>query len=124
MTFRIFLLVLVSVTISALAQVALKRGMSGPVVQSALNGDDLMHKLISVGTSPMVFLGLGLYALGAMVWLLVLARIDVSQAYPFVGIGFVITLGFGVLMLGETVTLPRILGILLVAVGIVFLSRG
>lgn len=123
MTFRIFLLVLVSVTISALAQVALKRGMSGPVVQSALNGVDTTQKLIAVATSPMVFVGLALYAIGAMVWLLVLARIDVSQAYPFVGIGFLITLGFGVLLLGETLTLARIIGIVFVAVGIVFLSR-
>lgn len=124
MTIRIFLLVLISVTISALAQVALKRGMSGPAVQSALDGSDLMQKLLAVGTSPMVFAGLALYALGAVVWLLVLARIDVSQAYPFVGIGFLITLGFGVFVLGETVTLARICGMLFVAVGIVFLSRG
>lgn len=123
MTFRIFLLVLVSVTISALAQVALKRGMSGPAVQSALDGTDTVQKLIAVATSPMVFVGLALYAVGAMVWLLVLARIDVSQAYPFVGIGFLITLGFGVLLLGETLTLARIIGIVFVAVGIVFLSR-
>jgi multidrug transporter EmrE-like cation transporter len=123
MTFRLFLLVLVSVTISALAQVSLKRGMSGPAVQGALDGSDLMHKLITVGTSPMVFVGLALYALGAVVWLLVLARIDVSQAYPFVGIGFLITLAFGVLVLGETLTLTRVIGIVCVAIGIIFLSR-
>lgn len=123
MTLRIFLLVLVSVTISALAQIALKRGMSGPTVQTALDGSDVVQKLIAVGTSPMVFLGLALYAMGAMVWLLVLARVDVSQAYPFVGIGFLITLGFGVLLLGETFTLTRFIGIVCVAVGIAFLSR-
>src|SRR5690606_16698845 len=112
-----------SVTISALAQIALKRGMSGPTVQTALDGSDVVQKLIAVGTSPMVFLGLALYAMGAMVWLLVLARVDVSQAYPFVGIGFLITLGFGVLLLGETFTLTRFIGIVCVAVGIAFLSR-
>jgi multidrug transporter EmrE-like cation transporter len=123
MSLRIFLLILVSVTISALAQVALKRGMSGPVVQNALNGDDLVQKLVAVSTSPLVFLGLALYAMGTVVWLLVLARIDVSQAYPFVGIGFLITLGFGVLILGESVTPVRVLGILFVGVGIIFLTR-
>ncbi|WP_193335487.1 EamA family transporter [Devosia beringensis] len=123
MTIRIFLLVLLSVTISAVAQVALKRGMSGPIVQRALDGSELVPKLIAVGMSPMVFLGLALYAVGAVVWLLVLAKIDVSQAYPFVGIGFLITLGFGVLLLGETVTLARIIGIAFVSVGIVVLSR-
>ncbi|MBE7731948.1 EamA family transporter [Devosia faecipullorum] len=123
MTLRIFLLILVSVTISALAQVALKRGMAGPIVQRALDGDDLMQKLVAVSLSPMVFLGLALYAMGAVVWLLVLARIDVSQAYPFVGIGFLITLGFGVLVLGEAVTLARVIGIVFVGIGIIFLSR-
>ena len=124
MSLRIFLLILASVTISAVAQIALKRGMSGEPVQQALSGDDLIGKILAVGFSPMVILGLALYALGAVVWLLVLARIDVSQAYPFVGIGFLITLAAGVLLLGETLTMARVAGVLLVAAGIFFLSRG
>lgn len=124
MSFRTFLLILLSVSISALAQVALKRGMSSSTVQIVLERGELLQKVLTIGTSPMVIVGIALYGLGAMVWLLVLARVDVSQAYPFVGLGFVITLGFGVLVLGEIVTVARLIGIGLVAAGIIFLSQG
>lgn len=124
MSFRTFLLILLSVSISALAQVALKRGMSSSTVQIVLERGELLQKVFTIGTSPMVVVGIALYGLGAMVWLLVLARVDVSQAYPFVGLGFVITLGFGVLVLGEIVTVARLIGIGLVAAGIIFLSQG
>lgn len=124
MSFRTFLLILLSVSISALAQVALKRGMSSSTVQIVLERGELLQKVLTIGTSPMVVVGIALYGLGAMVWLLVLARVDVSQAYPFVGLGFVITLGFGVLVLGEIVTVARLIGIGLVAAGIIFLSQG
>jgi multidrug transporter EmrE-like cation transporter len=124
MSFRTFLLILVSVSISALAQVALKRGMSSPTVQIVLERGEVLQKVLTIGTSPMVVVGIALYGLGAVVWLLVLARVDVSQAYPFVGLGFLITLGFGVLVLGEIVTFARLIGIGLVAAGIIFLSQG
>ena len=39
--------------------------------------------------------GLALYGLGAMVWLYVLARLPLSAAYPFVGLGFILTMVLG-----------------------------
>lgn len=123
MSVRIFLLILLSVTISALAQVALKRGVSAVAVQAALDRGALLEKLLVVATSPMIALGIALYGLGAVVWILVLARIDVSQAYPFVGLGFIITLAFGVFVLGESVTMTRLIGVGLVAAGIIFISQ-
>lgn len=123
MNLRVLLLILLSVTISAVAQLALKRGMSSQAVQSVLERGELAQKLITVATSPMVILGLALYGLGAAIWLLVLARIDVSQAYPFVGLGFLLTLGFGVFVLGESVNAARLIGIALIATGIVFISQ-
>jgi drug/metabolite transporter (DMT)-like permease len=123
MSVRIFLLILLSVTISALAQVALKRGVSAVAVQAALDRGALLEKVFVVATSPMIALGIALYGLGAVVWILVLARIDVSQAYPFVGLGFIITLAFGVFVLGENVTMTRLIGVGLVAAGIIFISQ-
>jgi multidrug transporter EmrE-like cation transporter len=67
--------------------------------------------------------GLALYGVGNLLWLQVLARTSLSQAYPFVGMGFVITSLFGVLLFGETVTFMRGAGILLVTAGIYTIAR-
>jgi multidrug transporter EmrE-like cation transporter len=69
-----------------------------------------------------VWLGLSLYAMGAVLWLGVLAKIEVSIAYPFVGLGFILTLLFGVFLLGEAFSLIRLIGTILVVLGIVLVT--
>lgn len=114
-------LILLSVAISALAQIALKSGMSSVAVQKTLAAspwDTLGAALLN----PAVLAGLGLYGAGALLWLYVLARVDVSVAYPFVGLGFVLTAAFAVLILGEPVNALRLAGTGLVVVGVVLVG--
>lgn len=115
-------LILVSVTMSAVAQIALKQGMSSPEVQASLAAG-LGRALPSIASSLFVWLGLGLYGLGAALWLGVLAKIDVSQAYPFVGLGFILTMVFGITLLGEQVNAVRLIGTCLVVIGVLLVAR-
>ena len=121
MNWQVIALILVSVTLSTVAQLLLKTGMSSPAVQAALASGPA--GLLAALLNPWVLGGLGLYGLGALLWLLVLARADLSYAYPFVGLGFVLTLLFSVLVLGEVASLPRVLGTALVVAGVVLISR-
>ncbi len=73
--------------------------------------------------SPMVFVGLGLYGIGAILWLFVLGRAPLSLAYPFVGIGFILTMLAGAFFLNENLTFARVAGTLLIAVGCVLVAR-
>lgn len=115
-------LILISVAMSAVAQIALKHGMSSPVVQASLNsGIERVAPLIA--TNPFIWTGLALYGAGALLWLGVLAQIDVSQAYPFVGLGFLLTMVLGIILLGESVSAMRLIGTLLVVAGVVLVSR-
>ncbi len=49
-------------------------------------------------------------------------RIEVSQAYPFVGLGFVLTTMLGYLLFGDVLGPQRILGMLLVVGSIVMVA--
>ena len=51
-----------------------------------------------------------------------LSRTEVSFAYPFLGLGFVLVSLAGWQFLGEAVTLQRFAGTLLVSVGVVVLA--
>jgi multidrug transporter EmrE-like cation transporter len=123
MTPSTFGLILLSVSISALAQLCLKLGMSSSAVQKAIatSGSAAAY---AAATSPAVLGGLALYGLGAVVWLSVLSRIAVSTAYPFVSIGFLFTAALGIFVLGEPLTRPMVIGTLLIMAGIVVLARG
>ena len=123
MDVRTGLLILASVTLSAVAQIALKYGMSSPRVTAALADGYHWITAASIATTPAVVGGLALYLFGALLWLLILAQIDVTQAYPFVGLGFLITMALGILLLGESVSSARIAGTVLVATGVFFVAR-
>lgn len=120
----VYLLILLSVAISAAAQMALKAGMSALGVQQALAGPLGPMTVVRVLFEPFVFLGLFLYFIGALVWLLVLARVEVSFAYPFVALGFVLTAIGGRVVFGDSLGLAKVIGVLLISAGVVVLARG
>lgn len=123
MTIKLFLLIITSVCISAFAQISLKTGMSGPHIQSALDGDTSWGELfLPIFGNSYVLGGLVMYGLGAILWLLVLARLDVSMAYPFMGLGFILTMLLGFFLLGETISIFRVIGTLFVVAGVTLIS--
>lgn len=120
MTARLFLLILASVSLSALAQLALKVGTT-----SAADGRSagIGGEIGGLVQSPMILLGLCLYGVGALLWLFVLGRAPLSLAYPFVGIGFILTMLAGAWWLDESLSAARIAGTLMIAAGCVLVAR-
>src|SRR5262245_46708398 len=72
------MLILASVTISALAQIAFKLGLS-----SKGGSGNAFDVIVAKLTTPGVLIGLALYGGGTLLWLTALDRVDLSQAYPF-----------------------------------------
>lgn len=111
-----------SIALSVIAQFSLKAGMSEAVVQQAVTQPFTLRTILTVLSSAGVLAGLALYGLGAIVWLGVLSKWDVSKAYPLVGLGFAFTVAIGWLA-GEQVTLQRVSGIALICAGVWVVSR-
>lgn len=120
----VYPLILLSVVISAFAQIALKAGMASASVQRALTAGTKLTTLFDIAFNPFVMLGLFLYFSSAAVWLLVLARVQVSFAYPFVALGFVLTALLGRFFFQDSFSAAKIIGTLLIMVGVVVLARG
>lgn len=113
-------LILVSVTLSAFAQIAFKLGVT--TVRDGAPATSAPATLLGYLLSPGVIAGLALYGVGTLLWLGVLSRVEVSQAYPFVGLGFVLTAVLGAVLFGDALSAPRIAGTLLVVLGIVLIA--
>ena len=112
--------ILGTVTLSAFAQVALKIGTKS---LSSAAGKDLPAVILSVASSPFIWLGLGIYGASVLAWLWVLSKTDVSAAYPFVGISFVLTAVMGAVLLHENVSPLRIAGTALVIFGCILIAK-
>jgi multidrug transporter EmrE-like cation transporter len=119
MTMSSLLLILVSVTVSALAQIAFKFGLASQGTVGGGPTDWVISTLMTAG----VLTGLALYGGGTLLWLLALGRVELSQAYPFVGVGFALTTLAGWWLFGDHITLQRLAGIALIIGGIVMVAR-
>lgn len=113
---------LLSICLSVAAQFLLKAGMSSAATKTALSDPLAPKTIITLAANPYLLAGFALYGLGAVVWLSVLARWEVSKAYPLVGLGFALTVLVGVFA-GEQVTPQRIGGVLLICAGVWVVSR-
>ena len=120
MALSLFAIILGSVALNALAQVLLRKAM---LEVGAMNFESPWHYLLTVALEPWLIAGMTCYAVSIVIWLIVLSKAEVSVAYPFLSIGYVIAAAMGFLFLGENVTLSRAFGIALICGGLVFISR-
>lgn len=119
MTVITLISILISVAFSVGAQILLKHGMSNISIDT--NG--WLSLSYSILTNGFIILGLVSYGMSMVVWLYVLSKVDVSRAYPFVGLGFIGTMVFANYFLNEAITLPKVVGTLLIVVGVVLLAK-
>lgn len=116
-------LILISVTLSACAQVLFKLGVA-PVPGPAIPGDPpLIGAILDTLLRPGVLGGLALYGVGTIIWLRALAQVPLSQAYPFVGLGFVLTAALGYVLFDEALGPSRLIGTALVIAGVFLVGR-
>lgn len=120
MTLNGFILIVISITFSALGQTAFKIGVDRVVLP---DGAGILQKMLGFAVSPSILLGFGFYGIGAFVWLLALRQTELSLAYPFVALSFVIVFLIGVLGLGETVNPTKIAGLAIIILGTLVMAR-
>jgi drug/metabolite transporter (DMT)-like permease len=119
----ILLLTLVSICLGAAAQVLFKFGMSTTAMREAIAGGGAAGVARAVVLSPWIIGGLTLYGLATVLWLAVLSRAELSQAYPFVGLSFVLTAVLGWLLFHDAMSPTRIAGIAAIVVGVWLVGR-
>lgn len=111
-----------TVFLSACAQLLFKLGVTALTTNQGLF-DNGLQSIIKALFSPLIFIGLVVYGISVIVWLWVLSKVDLSLAYPFVGLSFIMTLLFGVFVLNEPVNISRIAGTICITIGCIFVAR-
>ena len=116
-------LILLSVILGVGGQVTLKIGMTQVGRIGAETLAEPLQVVWRMLTSPLVIGGLGLYVIGAAVWLTVLSRVPLSVAYPLLAMTYVFTPLLAWMVLGESVPALRWVGIGTICLGIIVVSR-
>src|SRR4051812_49046725 len=68
---------------------------------------------------PWVLSALAAALLAALSWMVAMTKLDLSHAYPFVSLSFVLVLLMSSMVFHEPLTLYKILGVALIACGVV-----
>ena len=114
--------ILISVIGGAVGQIVLKKGMS-TMGALTLSSRDLLTTLWRMGTNPYVIVGLAVYVAGTVFWLAALSRVDLSFAYPFASLSYGVMLAASWLLFNEDISLVRIIGTVVVVLGVIIISR-
>jgi len=117
---NIILLVLVSVVLGAFGQISMKRGLKNRPIQI---NELLSVKFFNTVFEPNVFLGVALYIVATLVWLVVLSNAEVSQVYPLIALGYIVAAVFARIYLGENISFLKWLGIILIVAGAILVVR-
>ncbi|MBX3486800.1 MAG: hypothetical protein KF798_02700 [Candidatus Paracaedibacteraceae bacterium] len=116
-------LVLGAVFLNTIGQIVMKAGSSS-LASLSFSLATLPQIFLTIIKSPLMVGALGLYALSAVVWIMALSKLDLSQAYPMTSIGYILTAIIGVFAFGEVMTASRLVGLGLILVGVLILARG
>jgi len=114
--------ILFTVFTNAAAQVMLKQGMSS---MGALGdaSDAILIRIFQVVFNPWVFVGLVTFVISMASHLFVLSKVELSFAYPFLSLAYVVVAIFAYFVFQEDLNAWRIAGIALICVGTVLIAQ-
>jgi multidrug transporter EmrE-like cation transporter len=115
-------LIMLGVMLNAAAQLFLKEGMRR-IGHFEFVWANFVPIALQVSMNVFVLAGLVCYVVSVGVWLMVLSRVEVSFAYPLLSVGYIVNAVAGYYLFQEDLSLTRITGILIICVGVYFVTR-
>ena len=109
-----------SIALSVLGQFLMKSGMNqvGPIDHLAIGA------FVRVLSNMRVLAGFLSYGASSVVYLAAISKLDLSVAYPMLGLGYVLVVIISWLFLREPVSALRWLGVALIIGGVWLVGRG
>ena len=122
MNFVSFALIFTGVMLNAAAQILMKAGTNaiGHFEFSAANILPIGWKL---ATEWHIVTALFCYALSVVVWIMALSRVPVSIAFPMLSMAYIVNAVAAYYLLGEPFSSTKLLGMGVIIVGVIIISR-
>ena len=123
MSWITWVLILTGVGLNAAAQLTLKVATRPLAHFSDFSPATLGSAILILSKSPQFWTGMVCYAASVCVWLAALSKAPVSTAYPMLSLGYVAVAAVSAIWLGESLSVPKVLGIALICAGVILVSR-
>ncbi len=114
---KVYFLLGLCIVFPVISQLVMKKGMN--MVGQFNSGNILDFAfLFKTFTNTYVVIGVILYAVTSVLWLMVISKLPVSSAYPAVSISYIILIIVAHFLLGEAITINKIAGSLAIVSGV------
>ncbi len=113
-------MILGSVLLNAVAQLLIRKGM---LVVGTVGVSNFSQNVVPMLLNPWLWGAMVSYAVSILLWMSVLSKVEVSFAYPFLSIGYIFAAVVGYMAFNEHLFLTRIIGIIVICIGVVLISR-
>ena len=115
-------LILFTVLSNFLSQIMLKKGMT-QINLGSLGIANVVQAIPGILLNVFVMGGLLVMVISMASHLLVLSKVDISFAYPFLGLSFVLITAWGHLVLSEPLSVYKVLGVSLIVCGVALVAK-
>lgn len=90
-----------------------------------INGDHtIAQNILNLIFSPYMLSGFFIYMLATIFWIYLLGKYQYSYIYPMLSMTFIISFLFAVFLFNESISTYKIIGVLLITIGVLFIARG
>lgn len=117
-----WLMVLATVLLTAYGQLVLKWQVLTPATAPFL-GAAGWHPLILLLIRPWVISAFMAAFAASLCWMMAMSKLELSRAYPFMALNFLIVCILAVPLFGESLTTAKIFGLLMIVSGLVVMSQ-
>ncbi|GHU26663.1 membrane protein [Bacilli bacterium] len=120
MTKDIFL-ILGSVVLNAMAQLLMRGGMIR--IGNVTTATSLIKAIPKMLTNWQLWLAISSYGISTIIWMMALSKFEVSFAYTFSALGFVLVALCGYFFFHEQIGILRLVGIGFICVGVLLIAK-
>ena len=108
-----------SIAFSVAGQIFLK---FGAIKLAKISATNIIGKVIEIFLTPELILGLTCYAIGAIAYILLLTKVDLSMAAPAVSLVYVFSVLLGYFVFKETIPITRAIGLGFIVSGVILVA--
>jgi len=115
--------ILLSIALGVVSQLIVKWKMSSVSLDTAETFIGKLMIAVNMLLDPFIILAMIFTFLAGLIWMMAMTKVELSYAYPFTSLGFILVLVFSAYFFQENMTNEKILGSILIMIGIIISGR-
>lgn len=80
--------------------------------------------LLGLFLDPLILSGFIAAFLASLTWMAAMTKFDLNHAYPFMSLNFVVVVLLSGWLLNEPISIQKVMGVVLIVIGTLFVARG